>query len=497
MSGGHAIAFKNLYASDTAHHTPLGKPLFEPGPTADEMKRVLSIMETCRDKLIAMPDMSIKDQSAKDDLKFIDDIWVYRYNECSLEEAGDSVGDMLYAARCYILCLMDANVRSMAELMDIKQLYTRLQLMACNHTRKQYDKPWSAMECEELDKRCACLVVYYLSDPMEDVMRQLGDLMPPIDPLLHSIMLPLRCVPDVNAAPKELTKEEIAQKKREQETELLNVEQGISSMKIGKNYDECDPNEGALWHTDKLSVVQGFVRMASRVLRNYWLERRVFEKFPIAPFGEIPTYSEYNHKCWTDWFKSRCNCDYSDSAISKFRDLAYEHMTPVGSRQETLRQMATKYDFMNPLNLLENQLGVDSDTALANIARTKPAVVSKDANHEVYEFLVLAQFAHAMQHELNTDFIADYYIMPGDLGQWHPRLSVNTSWNRPRRPILLRIMRALWIHHAGKWIPCKDMTDGLLKLMRLWATCFDCTLATGIPLKDFIISHTEAAEDDD
>lgn len=482
-----------LYRCDYEEETLLGKPLFEKAPVAANVDRIGNIIDECRQQLIAQPDSVILREN---DLKFVNNEWVFGYNYSCTESGGDSVSDLLFVARCYLLCCKDVKARSMADLNDINELFVRLQLLGCNHPRIRFETKFSHMEIEELQRRCACMVVYHLSDHPDEIMQRLGDgCLPPIDPLLKAIIEPLRRVPDVCAQPSgALSAEEQKRQEKLSASDANDAAQGITVAEVTDA--EYDPNEGAYWHTDKQSIVGGFVKTASRVLRGYWLQKMVFDKYPITPSDKCPSYSQFARDCFLEWLRVRCQRDYSDSSIKVYRDMIYEHWMPIGARQETLRQFSSKHDFMQPLNLLEQQLGVDSATSLANLARVKTKLVEKDPSNEVYDFLVLSQFSYIMQSTCDTNFIKYYYILPSELGKFYKRLDCTDYCHRPRRPILLHIMKGWWVHDEASWIPCTDMIDALLKIVSLWVSKYESRLATGVPLTDWIDQLTKKTNKD-
>jgi len=491
----------SMYACDYDHLDQLNSPpLFDPAPSVKEIQRVEQIVSDCHMHLVSSPSSSMQCAA---DLKFVTDMWVFRWNECCTEVGGDALSDALFVARCYLLCARDPRTHDMAVFNDIKELYVRIQLLGCNHTRHRFDQVDSHMETVRLEERCAALVVFFLGQPPDELLQQLGpDPLPEVDDLLLAVIQPLRMVPDttVPVIPEE-------QKQAEAKAKALALAEKAalldSRVDAGVEVDDADEekadasddtefsiNEGAYWHSDKTSVVRGFVRMASRVLRNYWLNKMVFDMFPVRPVTQCPAYSVTARVCFVEWFKSKTANQYSDDSVKMYRNLIYEHWMPEGSRQEMQRTFSTKHDFMQSLNLLEHQLGVDSATSLAMLARVKTHLVSADPAHPVYDFLVLSQFSYLMQHLLGTDFLSVYYIQPGELGSRWKRLVTVTTWGQPRRPILLRILRGWWIHDAGEWVACTDVTDALLKIMGLWATKYDYKFVDNLSVAQWVAGLT-------
>ena len=489
----------SMYACDYDHLTLLNsKPLFDPAPTVDELKRIGSIVEDCLLQL-SQPH-SIAQMVSAADLKFVTDMWIYRFDECLTEMQGDSVSDALFVARCHVLCSQNPQWRRMSNLNDIHELYTRVQLLGTNHTRVRFEQPDSHMDVLQLEQRCASLVVFALCDSPQETMERFGAApLPQIDDLLLARMLPLRRVPDI-IQPSAEELEAAAQKAEAEKQALKNNEHKhdeIADDSAATAEIEYDVNEGSYWHSDKHTVVFGFVRLASRVLRNYWLQKQIFDSYPIRaePVLYPPSASENFQK----WLIEICEHEYSDDSIKTYRNLIYEHWMPVGSRQEMLRTFSTKHDFMQALNLLENQLGVDSATSLANIARIKTKLVSTDPAHEVYDFLCLSQFSYIMKHLTDVKFLDLYYIWPGELCKHRKRLACKVTWGQARRPILLRIMRGWWIHDAGEWVQCSTMLDALLKMMTLWVDpkTYNSKFVDGTSVSEWVAQVTTPRNEDD
>jgi len=188
--------------------------------------------------------------------------------------------------------------------------------------------------------------------------------------------------------------------------------------------------------------------------------------------------------------------DASDNSVTAYRDFAYEHWMPMGARQEMLRLMSTKHDFAQPLTLLNQELGVDSATSLANMARVKRNLVARDETHEMFEFLVLSQFMYLMKHLTSVSFQADYYIMPADLCLRRKRLDCKLTWGQKRRPILLHLLHTWMIHDEGEWILCKSVEDALLKMMSLWTHKYKSVFADRVPVASWVQLLTTATNDD-
>ncbi len=485
----------SMYACDYDHLTELGsKPVFDSAPSVKELERVATIIDDCTIYLSqprpgAMPDIG---------LSFITDMWVYRFDECCTEVAGDAVSDTLFVARCFLLCAQIPRCRTMSTFNDIHELYSRLQLLGTNHTRRRFEQPISHLDVVMLEKRVASLVVYHLSESPDVLLQRLGpDPLPAIDELLAAEIEPLRNVPDIIKP----TADELRIAAEKAVSDALALKTNVAkhdTVVEEKNPDEIeyDVNEGSYWHSDKTTVVRGFVRMASRVLRNYWLQKMIFDRYPIRAADKMPVYAASVKTHMREWLVAACEVESSDDSVKVYRELIYEHWMPMGSRQEMLRLMTTKYDFMQALNLLEKELGVDSATSLANMARVKLKTVAADEKNEVFDFLYLAQFCYLMKHLTATDFKKLYYIMPGELGKLYKRLDCKITWGQPRRPILVPLLHMILIHDAGEWIPCSSMEDGLAKMMTLWTTKYESRFVDRISVAAWVAQLTSERNDD-
>lgn len=495
MAADTFVERTSMYMCDYDNVTPLGNlPVFEPGPTKAEIARIEKVMDDCHIQLSREHETTVL---KSEDIQFINDMWVYRFDECCTEIRGDSVSDALFVARCHILCCQVPQCRGMSVFKHIHELYVRLQLLGTNHTRRRFDELDSHMEVVRLEQRCASLVVYELSESPEDLLAGPGsEPLPQLDEVLLALIAPLRDVPDI-VKPTEEELKAAAEKAASDKLALLGNEAKHDDelVEVTSNETEYDVNEGQYWHSDRVTIIRGFVRLASRVLRNYWLQKFTFDKYPICK--DVPTYPESAKQYFTEWLKEMTRCDFSDDSVKQYRNLVYEHWMPVGSRQEMLRTFQTKHDFLQALNLLEHQLGVNSATSLANMARVKNKIVAQDPANEVYDFLLLSQFGDLFKHVVDEEFFKQYYIMPGELCKWRKRLDCKITWGQPRRPILLRIMRGWWIHEAGEWIACTSMMDALLKMMTLWVKKYNSTFASTRSCAEWVaLVTTERKEDE-
>lgn len=479
------VEITSMYACDYEDLGPMGtRPIFEAAPSKIETERIFRIIDSCSDRLCQEGDEQAV-QGDKEAMAFVMDTWTLRFDECATEMRGSSVSDLLFVARCHLLCCALPKIRTKAVFNDIHELYVRVQLLGTNHTRARFTQQELARDVEELEHRCASLVVYELCHSPEELLERLGaNPLPRIDQLLAARVNPLRNVPDI-IQPTE--KEILAEKKKKaaDKARLRKENPDVTFDDEDENEERkegmevrYDVNEGNYWHSDKDTVVRGFVRMASRVFRNYWLQRTLFEKYPIRDSAKCPEYSDNVKQQFTKWLQDQTKCDYANDSVKLYRDLVYEHWMPDGSRQEMLRYFRSKYDIMQPLNLLEHQLGVGTATSLANMARVSVKDVALNLESETYDFLLLSQFGELMRFDTDAKFFEQYYIGPGELGGIkRRRLDCKLTWGRARRPLLVRIMRGWYIHDAGEWIICTDMRDALLKMMTLWRTTYNSCFA--------------------
>jgi len=147
----------------------------------------------------------------------------------------------------------------MATFNDVHELYTRLQLMGTNHTRKKFEQPFSHMDVKMLEQRCASLVVYHLSESPEDLLERLGSQpLPAIDDLLAAEMQPLRRVPDI-IKPTEEEIQEAAEKAAEEALQMKSnqaIHDVIEEDRATEEGVQLDVNEGSYWHSDKYTIIR-------------------------------------------------------------------------------------------------------------------------------------------------------------------------------------------------------------------------------------------------
>jgi hypothetical protein len=489
-------AIAPLYSSDNPDVGVLGPMPFEPAPSESRLMQLYRLMAKCRDYLTeevltneqAMPAAQITGEEA-----FVFNWWVYDFEDNCMELEGISVTDTLFVCRCLLMCCKDPDIRPMSSLYDIHELYVRLQVLGSNHTRAQFERPIEHREVEMLEKRIASLVVFVLCDGTDAVLAQLPGSLPLIDPKLKEQLEALKTVPYIKVVdPSEvqLSEKRILELK-EEKAEKLRKENNSSLASEPLIAEELSVNEGLFWHADKKSVVSNFVPFASLILRNYYVDHEIWKQFPERSINDQHFYTKADVAHMKQWFRDKCEFDYADDFVKRFRDMVFDHWLPIGACQIRLRDSATKYDVSNPLNLLEEQLGVDSTTSLASYARERAMHISKDEKHQVYEFLLLSQFSYMMQHMFKTEFTRDYYITPTRIFRWRGRLKELLTYMKPRRPIVLRLKRTWLIHDAGEWITCESLLDALLKWMMLIQNKYAGTLATGVQLTAFIDELTK------
>jgi hypothetical protein len=151
-----------------------------------------------------------------------------------------------------------------------------------------------------------------------------------------------------------------------------------------------------------------------------------------------------------------------------YRNLVFRHSLPLGASLEKLRQSSTRFETMNPENLLHSELGSDCCGAISELLRQEPGVVEADPNHPLRELLMLAQYAYIWgqknsTRDMKSDWLDDYYILPCDLSQKRYHLDDTKSFGLQRRPIAVFILHAWWIHDQGEWIPANNAIDLIAK----------------------------------
>jgi hypothetical protein len=468
----------------------LGAPTFERAPASADMDRLGAMLDRYREELLLNPPVSIEHP---EDLQWIEHKLFHEWDVICTEEKGVSVSDSFFVARCYLQCLKEIPTREIAVLDDIHDVFSRLQLLGCQHTRRCFERKDSHRDVLLLEKRVACIIVYELTtDPKVVITERMVDGLLPLDELLDAAIKPLRQVPDTHANVQQaLTVAEQEKKQHELDHEKELEEEGVIVLPPVP-YGEYDVNEGSYWHSDKTTVVRSFVSTAARILCNYWLEKRIFDSYRIC--ANPPHYSQRAKDNFVAWFQKKCKNNYNDDSSKQYRDMVAEYWCPVGTHKEAKRYLSTKHDLHAPLTLLEQQLGVDSSNSLLNMARTKTSEVCKDPAHEVYEFLLLSVFCHQMQHRVKTLFVEDYMIRPGRLSEWYKRLECLKTWGQARRPLLLRILRSWMIHDGKEWILCTDLTDALMKLQTLLIQKYGGVFASGLKVGEWILEITGTPE---
>lgn len=513
----------SMYACDYADLSIIGTtPLHAPAVKTHERERVGLIMEnSCKQLASKKPVVLVTEE----DMRWITETWVHRFEHCATEEDGSAFTDMLFVARCFVMCCNFPRCREMSSFTDIHELYTRVQLAGCNHTRAKFEKQISHAEMVTLEQRCASLVVYCLqANTVEQLLKQLGTRpLPDIDDHLQDEMTPLRKVPDlIPPTAAELAAEaeqEEEERKRQKNNErrmrmdaqrIKDAEEEKGEIEEEDQGVQLDVNEGQYWHSDKGTVIKDFTRMASRIFRNYWLQWGIFNKYPIRPIEHQPRYDPQALEHFNNWLADSTKRKANDGSDKEFHNMVFEFWMPDGGRQELMRSFETKFDFLPSINLLEKQLGVDSTTAIARMARTIPSEIIADPKHDLYDFTVIAQFNYHMEHETEVEFVKNYVIMPGDLNKLRARLDCEKTWGLPRRPILLRIMRGWYIHDIRRvstqvgqpikcvkeWIPCSGTKDALMKIMTLWGGPYLKMMANYIKVGAWIDQLTSGIKDD-
>jgi hypothetical protein len=389
-----------------------------------------------------------------------------------------AVVDHLFWANAVFMCCQDSSGYVMSDIRDIHELYARVQLLGCNHGERML-APVEHDEVARLEQRCASLLVWWICDMPNACLKTLEEnggpalLTPSLQKQINLLKRPARlaiteegtaratdasltaAARDIqnrafNELIKEVDKDSSASRRKKLAELQKRVQSNLPAHSVGLNAEEAlDVNQGEYWIATSRSLVENFCRFCSRVFREYHLQKEVFDKYPVRKAGLQPSYSKATADRLAVWFKSACCVEADDGFQTLYRNLVFRHSLPLGASLEKLRQSSTRFETMNPENLLHSELGSDCCGAIS-------------------ELLMLAQYAYIWgqknsTRDMKSDWLDDYYILPCDLSQKRYHLDDTKSFGLQRRPIAVFILHAWWIHDQGEWIPANNATDLIAK----------------------------------
>lgn len=319
------IPCRGMYDTDTPALTPLGLPVVS--TYKNSLLRVRGLCTQYQTQLRTRDETAVEDP----DRTLVTMMWMTRWQEFSLESQGTALSDHLYYVRC--LQIVVTSPAPCADFEDLHELYARVQLLGCNHGSEWM---WVASDIEELERRCASLIVYRLWEKPSTLEPFVSIPLPPLSAELHARMWPLRYVADTHAPP-------------------VPLGQDPAPPRVIPA-DDCtwDLNEGSYWHSDRATVLRDFTRMCSRVFRWRALEFDVLRRFPVVAF---PVVTDAQRAHLLAWLRDQAEVDASDNSPQLFRAFVYEHWLPAGAREECFRSLKTRWDRLPSQNVLEEQLG--------------------------------------------------------------------------------------------------------------------------------------------
>jgi hypothetical protein len=124
----------------------------------------------------------------------------------------------------------------------------------------------------------------------------------------------------------------------------LYAERKHPSTLIVKGDDVSEEAGGSLWRNSTLEIVNGFVRLASRVFYKIDMDRNTVRKYaegvPVGgPFGErlmhvAPRFTWQTIQRVHDWVAQRCRVEQTEELTKLFRDTANEWWCPMSTETQ-------------------------------------------------------------------------------------------------------------------------------------------------------------------
>lgn len=385
--------------------------------------------------------------------------WLNTHYTRAIEEKGVSENDLLFVLLCYAHCCDQPRIRQRTVV--CAEVATRMRIMISQHT----EDPWpSEQEVRDLFEDVAC----YITSGVEDKMAALeDDELKKIQELTQERYMSLHLLP-------------------------VNEEQREAALKARARNEKT--NMGSLYNRDYTELIKVFVPLANRLFGKIWYDSETVMKYPVR--SGIPIQQE-DRKRVEEWLNKKSLVSYEDIFSIRWNNIALNMFLPLGAHSQVLRKAATESMTLIPMNLLGQEIGIDTTTALTEKLDRKKLIIAADPTGLFYDALLMGTLAHIIDSQyrpgeveietLKRDkkgWLACFYINGNLLHKEFHRLEdAKRNFMKPRRPLIMRVQKRFLVHDKKQWIEAKDFTGAWLIWCWLLKYEYDSELDDGVNIK--------------
>lgn len=228
-------------------------------------------------------------------------------------------------------------------------------------------------------------------------------------------------------------------------------------------------NAGWLWNASANNLVKTLVPLANRVLH-----KEAADKFILNWYKQVShprPYSETNAQAMHAWLLDRSKYQCADDFTMRYHAMVYEAWLPMHSRAQRNRCKMTQFDQAMALQVMEEELGVDTAVSLTEMVAVDIKEVVKDKNHPMYNYLMLSMFNYVMTTTCKVKFFEEYYLPSWQQSRQLQKIRENNDkWvalRTERRPMIFQIGTLWYVQNQREMQVCEDATDALLRWMSI------------------------------
>jgi len=415
-------------------------------------------------------------------------------------ESGDmnlAPGDIVFHSLCIArVCELDADHRQDVILFHLLETWTRLVVIACQHTLGSRHYWPSQKDWRLLRFQIAAVVHHFFvgqnaiglarlrkcfeSYDDKEGKEQMANFAAKLDINLRRQYLARR-VPPALAEKRRAEKQKAEEDRRKGKTSKADAE-------------VAEEHQGALWRNSPDELVRGYCQLAARVIHCVELDETLAAQFPLKDepptknaklSTELPTrlpqFNPQTRKCIMLWLRAKCALQQPDETSALFRDTANTMFQPLGTSTRKFRVKRLKNDITDPHTMLQDELGAELggllyEQSLIDIGTHVRADVKTTGETLHFDAILLALFDSSMRQRFKLDWIKQYCALDPHTAEWQARMKSRYYMGAPKRPILVWVKRRWCLLHRHQLQPCQSLLHAIVGWMYLVREQYKCRL---------------------
>jgi hypothetical protein len=376
--------------------------------------------------------------------------WVENAKKWNTAPAGRNINDYFFIALCYDLICSDKcpegtiNTKS-----DLNTLYNQVRQLGLQSTDQK--------SISKLFRACAIEVVWHLTHHTEAAVERMAMTF------------------DFGQANEDDSESLVEGKEEKSEQDIKEAAQQQQEHRLMKQ-------------------ASSFIPMCTRIFFERWFESWILEQWEVKAEGPVKL-TETHYEKYDQWIKSQIGSEPTELFWKRYKGWTYRQHCLIGTELYEQRLPHTTEQILNPRDLYMTDFSAressviekELDVKLANAYSKNPLI-----QLAMYSSLFDCKFRledcieepQRLQAEADGCFITFFVVLRDQLRKRIPDLKTKSTFNVPRRPLIVQMGKDSWyIHDAKYWYPMKTLRDALLTWTRLIAQLYNGCLASNHSLK--------------